>query len=187
MGLGGVLVEQDLTERDAGRKIVDAAVAAYGGVDGIVNVAGEVAFGPLSECSDEALERMFAVHVFGPLRLIRAALPHMPKGGFVANVSAITAEAPTAGMVAYSASKAALTAADRALARELHRAGISVVDLRPPHLQTDLSRHPIEGHAPRLSSGLSPKDAAERILRALENEEREVGSRQFVEQSPPPQ
>lgn len=175
----GVLVERDLTERDAGQHIVDAAIEEYDGVDGIINVAGEVAFGPLRECSDAALERMFAVNVLGPLRLIRAAIPHLPSGGFVADVSAITAEQPMAGMVAYSASKAALTAADRALARELRRADISVIDLRPPHMETELPRHPIEGEAPPLPPGLSPREAAARIVIAIENDEREVSSKQF--------
>lgn len=180
LSLDGVLVEQDLTDRDAGQKIVDRAIDAYGGLDGIINVAGEVAFGPLSECSDEAMERMFSVHVLGPLRLIRAAIPHLAPGGFLANVSAVTAEYPTAGMLAYSASKAAITAADRALAKELRRSRISVIDLRPPHMNTELARHAIEGTAPALPPGLSPKEVAARVVRAIEDDEHEVGSRDFA-------
>lgn len=180
----GVVVEQDITERNAGELIVEAAVREYGGLDGVINVAGEVAFGPLSEASDEALERMFAVNVLGPLRLIRAAVPHLPSGGFIAEVSAITAEHPMPGMVAYSASKGALTAADLALARELRRAGISVIDLRPPHMETELPQHPIEGTAPRLPAGMSPKDVAARLVRAIEEDERDVGSREMAPRQP---
>jgi len=52
-----------------------------------------------------------------------------------------------AGMVAYAASKAALTAADRALARELRVAGIGVTDARPPHTETGLADRPIAADA----------------------------------------
>ena len=179
LSVDGVLVVEDLTQRDAGKRIVDRAIDAYGGIDGIINVAGEVAFGPLSECTDEAMERMFAVHVLGPLRLIRAAIPHLAPGAFLANVSAVTAEYPTAGMLAYSASKAAITAADRALAKELRRNRISVIDLRPPHMNTELAQHAIEGKAPPLPPGLPPKTVAARLVRAIENDEPEVGSRDF--------
>lgn len=182
LGVDGLILEQDLVRPKAGDEIVESTVNEFGGIDGIVNVAGEVAFGPLRDCSDEALERLFAVNVLGPLRLIRAAIPHLSSGGFIAEVSAITAEYPTAGMVAYSASKGALTAADRALALELRKVGVSVIDVRPPHMETDLPRHPIEGTAPRLPTGIAPREVAERLVRAIEEDEREVGSRDFSAQ-----
>ena len=71
----------------------------------------------------------------------------------IVNISAIVAEMPTAGMAAYSASKAALTAFDRAGGRELRREGIRVVDVRPPHLDTGLENRPIAGEPPRLPQG----------------------------------
>jgi len=62
--------------------------------------------------------RLVASNLLGPLRMMRAALPHLD-GGFVVNLSAVVAEQPPAGMVAYAATKAGLTAADTALRREV--------------------------------------------------------------------
>ena len=133
----------------AGHTIVAAALAANGRIDGLVNAAGIVAFGSLMETDDVVIEDVFLTNVLGPLWLIRAALPALTESrGFIANISAVVAEQPPAGMVAYAASKAALTAADRALTRELRAAGITVTDARPPHTETDLANRPIAGTAP---------------------------------------
>ena len=120
-------------------------------------------------------------NVLGPLWLMRAALPALTESrGFIANISAVVAEQPLAGMAAYAASKAALTAADRALARELRAAGISVTDARPPHTETGLADRPIAGTAPRLSEGLQPEAVARRIVAAITAGEREIPAEAFT-------
>ncbi|MCU0266703.1 MAG: SDR family NAD(P)-dependent oxidoreductase, partial [Actinomycetia bacterium] len=93
--------------------------------------------------------------------------------------SAVVAEHPTAGMAAYSASKAALTAHDVAVGRELRRAGIRVVDARPPHTQTGLAQRPLAGTAPRLPAGLAPDAVAARVVAAIEDDERDLPSAAF--------
>lgn len=82
------------------------------------------------------------------------------------NVSAVVAEQPAANLAAYSATKAALTAADRSLARELRRLGIHVCDARPPHNETSLAQRHLVGTAPALQTGLSPDLVAERLIDA---------------------
>jgi cyclic-di-GMP-binding biofilm dispersal mediator protein len=72
-----------------------------------------------------------------------------------------------ANLAAYSSSKAALTAADRALTRELRRLGISVCDARPPHTETGLAQRPLAGTAPSLPVGLAPDLVAARIVDAV--------------------
>ena len=140
-----------------------------------MNAAGIVAFGSLIETDDVVIEDLFLTNVLGPLWLIRAALPALTEAhGFVANISAVVAEQPLPGMVAYAASKAALTAASRALTRELRAAGITVTDARPPHTETGLATRPIAGVAPRLPQGLEPDAVARRIIAAIEAGEREV-------------
>jgi cyclic-di-GMP-binding biofilm dispersal mediator protein len=79
----------------------------------------------------------------------------------------VVAEQPMAGMAAYSSAKAALTAADAALARELRRKGITVCDVRPPHTETGLAGRPIAGEAPRLKEGLSPSSVAALVVDAI--------------------
>jgi short-subunit dehydrogenase len=171
-------VAADLTAPGAPEEVVAAAVAAHDGLDGVVNAAGAVAFGPLAETDDDVLEALFAVNVLAPLRTVRAALPHLG-GGFVVNLSAVVAEQPVAGMVAYSATKGALTAADTALARELRRDRVHVLDARPPHTETGLAGRPIAGTTPRLPTGLDPAAVAATIVDALASGRRAVPSEDF--------
>jgi short-subunit dehydrogenase len=83
-------------------------------------------------------------------------------------------------MVAYGASNAALTAADRALTRELRRAGVDVIDVRPPHTETGLAGRPLAGEAPRLPRGLDPDAVVRRVLDAIEEGRAEVASADFA-------
>jgi cyclic-di-GMP-binding biofilm dispersal mediator protein len=169
------VVEGDLrTSADCAR-----AVAVAGSLDGLVNAAGVVAFGPLAETDDDTLELVFATNVLGPLRLLRAAIPALAEGGFVVNLSAVVAEAPVANMATYSASKAALTAADVAVQRELRRQRITVIDVRPPHTETGLAARPVAGTAPALPEGLRPEVVAARIVIAVEADERVLPSTAF--------
>ena len=139
-----------------------------------------MAFGSLADTDDEVIEDLFLTNVLGPLWLMRAAIPPLTESrGFIANISAVVAEQPLAGMAAYAASKAALTAADRALARELRAAGISVTDARPPHTETGLAERPIAGTAPRLKEGLQPDVVARRIVAAVIAGEREIPADAF--------
>jgi short-subunit dehydrogenase len=181
LGLNATLVSADLRDAEAGATIVGAALSANHQLDGLVNAAGVVAFGPLLDTDDAVIEELFLTNVVGPLWLMRAALPALTESrGFIANISAVVAEQPLAGMAAYAASKAALTAADRALARELRAAGISVTDARPPHTETGLADRPIAGTAPRLREGLRPDAVARRIVAAIIAGEREIPAEAFT-------
>ena len=180
LGMNATLLSADLRDATAGRAIVNAALLAHDRLDGLVNAAGIVAFGSLADTDDAIIEELFLTNVLGPLWLIRAALPALTDSrGFIANVSAVVAEQPLAGMAAYAASKAALTAADRALTRELRAAGITVTDARPPHTETGLANRPIAGTAPRLREGLAPDAVARRIVAAISAGEREVPAEAF--------
>ena len=75
-------------------------------------------------------------------------------------------------MAAYSATKAALSAADAALAWELRRVGVRVLDVRPPHTNTGLHERPLHGSTPRLSGGLDPDAVARTIADALDEPKR---------------
>ena len=181
LGIDATLVSADLRDAESGAAIVAAAVSAHGRLDGLVNAAGVVAFGSLADTDDDVIEDLFLTNVLGPLWLMRAALPALAESrGFIANISAVVAEQPLAGRAAYAASKAALTAADRALARELRAAGISVTDARPPHTETGLADRPIAGTAPRLSEGLQPEAVARRIVAAITAGEREIPAEAFT-------
>ncbi|HEY5248860.1 MAG TPA: SDR family oxidoreductase [Dermatophilaceae bacterium] len=170
---GSATAVLDLGDPHAGDRLVATAQAAFGRLDVLVNAAGIVAFGPLADTPDIVIEELFLTNVIGPLWLLRRCLPLLQASqGTVVNLSAVVAEQPVPGMAAYSASKAALSAADAALARELRRVGIRVLDVRPPHTNTGLHERPLHGSAPRLSGGLDPHAVARTIADALEDPKR---------------
>lgn len=168
--LGAVAaVAADLTGDGEPERVVDEARAALGGLDAVVCAIGVVAFGPAREVSDATLRALVEVNLLAPARLTRAAISRLEPGGVVVNLSAIVAEMPTAGMAAYSAAKAGLTAFDRAAGREMRRARLRMVDVRPPHLATGLETRPIAGEAPALPEGRDPADWARRVADAIED------------------
>lgn len=185
LGLDATLVTGDLRDARTAEDAVASAVAARGRLDGLVVASGVVAFGPAGDLPDDVLTELIAVNTLAPIRLLRAAVPYLTaaaqSGGapFVVNLSAVVAESPTAGMAAYSAAKAALTAFDAAAGRELRRTGIRVIDARPPHTETGLAERPIAGQPPRLAQGLDPDAVAARIVRAIEDDERDLPSGSF--------
>lgn len=160
-------VAADLREPGAPERVVAAASEALGGLDGVVCAIGVVAFGDARDVEDSVLAKLFETNVVAPVRLMRAGLAELERGGVIVNLSAITAELPTAGMAAYSASKAALTAFDVAAARELRRAEVRIIDVRPPHLDTGLERRAIAGEPPRLPKGRDPAELARRVADAM--------------------
>jgi len=186
LGLAATVTVGDLRQAQAAEQAVAVAVASHGGLDGLVVASGVVAFGPVAELPDDVLVDLFAVNVLAPIRLLRAALPHLVasagegRAPFVVQISAVVAEQPTAGMAAYSASKAALTSFDAAAGRELRRAGIRLVDVRPPHTETGLADRPLAGTAPRLPQGLDPDAVAARVLAAIVDDERDLPSAAFA-------
>ncbi len=165
---GCVITELDLRNPDAGDHLVTTVTAEFGRLDVLLNAAGVVAFGPLAETPDLVVEELFLTNVIGPLWLLRRCLPLLEASrGTVVQLSAVVAEQPLPGLAVYSATKAALTAADAALARELRRVKVRVLDVRPPHSETGLAEHPMHGVAPRLPAGLEPSVVARCIADAL--------------------
>lgn len=156
------------------RAAVEAAAEALGGLDGLVIATGAVAFGAGDVLEDDVAAELMAVNVLGPIALIRAALDRFEDGGLIAALSAIVADHPTAGMAAYSASKAALSAYLAALRREVRRDGVTVVDVRPPHLDTDFSEHPLAGTAPELPDAHSAAALAGEVVDAIAAAKREI-------------
>jgi cyclic-di-GMP-binding biofilm dispersal mediator protein len=186
LGLPGATVVADLRQPGAAAEVVEAAVAAHGRLDGVVLAHGVVAFGPVAELADETLVALLETNTLAPIRVVRAAVPHLAAaaaergGAFVVSLTGLVAETPTAGMAAYSASKAAMAAFDAAAGRELRRQRITVLDARPGHTETGLATRPIAGEPPRLPTGFTPDAVAERVLAALVAGERDLPGAAFT-------
>jgi cyclic-di-GMP-binding biofilm dispersal mediator protein len=170
----------DLRDTAAGDALVAYATERYGRLDGVVVAAGIVAFGDLVDTDDIVIEELFLTNTLGPMWLAKRVLPALRESnGFFVNFSGVVAEAPMPGMAAYSASKAAASAATEAIRREFRRVKVTVIDARPPHTETGLAQRPLAGSAPKMPTGLAPSAVAERVVVAIERGDTVVASADF--------
>ena len=117
--LGGraALHLDDLLDPAAGGRIVAAALAAFGRIDGVVNNAAIVARGTLGATTPEFFDQMMAGNARAPFLLIQAAFPHLKaSAGSVVNIGSINAYSGQPNLLAYSMAKGALQTLSRNLA-----------------------------------------------------------------------
>jgi short-subunit dehydrogenase len=164
----------DAVDLDRCAAVVTEAGDALGGLDLLVVAIGVAGFGPGDRIDDAVTEHLLAVNTMAPMALVRAALPRIGKGGAVAVLTAILADYPTAGMAAYSASKAGLSAWLTALRPEQRRRGVAVFDIRPPHIETGLADRAIVGQAPPMRAGATVDELVGLILDGLRTGSREL-------------
>lgn len=121
---------------------VAACVAAFGGLDVLVNNAGAGGGGAITEITDAAIDRVFGVNVRGMIYGIRAAVPHMRAagGGSIVSISSVHALRGCPRGTLYDGSKAAILAMTRALAMELAPDRIRVNAICPGAIDT----HPLD-------------------------------------------
>lgn len=160
--------ELDVVDVERAAATIGEAVEALGGLDLLVVATGVPAFGPAVDTDPAVAEELFAVNTLGATGVVRAALPHLD-GGVAVVLSAILADAPTAGMADYSAAKAALTAWLTVVRRERRRS-TRIVDVRPPHLDTDLAAHALAGEPPKLPEPLPAAEVVDAVLAAVRDE-----------------
>lgn len=173
--LGAPAVALDL-EAD-GPAIGDAvrsATEALGGLDGLVVASGAVAFGPAADLDPAVEARLMQINALGPMALIGAALPVLTRPGAIVALSAVVADHPTAGMAAYTASKAALSGYLTAMRREERRDGLVVLDVKPQHIETGFATRALAGSPPPLGTGADPDEIVAAILDAVREDRREL-------------
>jgi short-subunit dehydrogenase len=186
LNLPGTVVPADLSTPDAIPRLVDEAIEVTGHLDGVVVAAGVVAFGPVESLRPETVRELLAVNTTAPILLLQAAHAALcasavaGRSPFFLTISGLVSEKPTANLAAYSASKAGVAAFVAAAGREVRRAGIRLIDARPGHTETGLAGHPLAGSTPTLSAGLDPSRVAERIVRAIVTDERDLPSSAFT-------
>jgi NAD(P)-dependent dehydrogenase (short-subunit alcohol dehydrogenase family) len=136
-----VVLATDLANAEAPERLAAAALAGLGGsVDVLVNNAAFAQRLPITEHDAELIDRMYAVNVRAPLLLIRSLVPAMIErgGGSIITLSSVSGVIGTPMRSGYGATKGAVDAASRCLARELGGHGIRVNTVAPGVVDTEL-------------------------------------------------
>jgi dehydrogenase/reductase SDR family protein 4 len=123
-------------------RVVAGTVAAFGGIDILVNnAATNPVFGPVESTSTEAFDKIVAVNVRAPFDLSKAARHHFVArgGGVILNISSIGGLSPEPGLGIYSVSKAAIISLTQVLAKEWGKDNIRANVICPGLIKTDFS------------------------------------------------
>lgn len=133
------IVELDITI-DASVKKAFATIAEAGPVDILVNNAGIAGASPLELTPDSEHRAMFETNYFGAVRCIQEVVPSMRERGTgaIVNITSLTGIFAVPNQIAYSASKWALECLGEALAGELTRFGVRVVNIEPGVIMTKI-------------------------------------------------
>lgn len=131
--IGGVFVALDVTRPDSWTAAIERIVADHGGLDVLVNNAGDGTGGPIENTPVEAHQKVVDLNLNGVWLGIRAAVPALAArgGGSIVNISSIDGLAGIAGLSSYVATKFAVTGMTKALALELGDRGIRVNSVHP--------------------------------------------------------
>jgi NAD(P)-dependent dehydrogenase (short-subunit alcohol dehydrogenase family) len=134
-----VLVAADIGRPSTAKRIVKVALERFGHIDILVNNAGEQHMQDrLENISDEQLHSTFRTNIFSQFYLTRAVLPHLAEGSAIINTTSVTAYEGNPQLIDYSATKGAILAFTRALARSLAKKKIRVNAVAPGPIWTPL-------------------------------------------------
>jgi 3-oxoacyl-[acyl-carrier protein] reductase len=141
--LGGgkaIAIQADAANVEAVKNAVEKAVATFGRLDVRVNNAGTAILKTFEETTLEEMDRVIDINVRGVFATTQAALKHMKNGGRIIMVgSAVGERAVAPGLVPYAATKGAVKMFTQALSREVGSRGITVNNVQPGPIDTDLN------------------------------------------------
>jgi len=135
-----IAIQADAADAEAVKNAVEKSVAAFGRLDVLVNNAGTAIPKTFEETTLEEMDRILAINVRGVFVTTQAALKHMKDGGRIINIgSAVGERVQTPGLVPYSATKGAVKIFTQGLSREVGSRGITVNNVQPGPIDTDLN------------------------------------------------
>jgi short-subunit dehydrogenase len=170
----------DVTRASDAQNVVEAVLKDFGKLDVIINNAGLHAFASVAELPEGILREALEVNLYGPLRLIQAALPSLRQSkGMVVNIGSNLSfrSIPTGG--AYSATKGALARLTESLRDEETKNGVHVLHACPGVVLTKLRDNALSHRVtPRAQDQLpyprTPEATAKDIVKAMQSKKREV-------------
>src|SRR6202012_5742836 len=139
-GRRAIAIQADEIDAAAVKAAVDKTVSALGRLDVLVNNAGTAIPKKFEETTIEELDHVIAINVRGTMVATHAALKHMQKNGRIINIGSCVGERMmTPGLAAYSATKGAVKMFTQGLSREVGDRGITVNNVQPGPIDTDLN------------------------------------------------
>lgn len=146
-------IQADAANGEAVKSAVDKVVQTLGRLDVLVNNAGTAIPKPFEESTFEEMDRMIDINIRGVFYTTQAALKHMKNGGRVITIGSCVGERNlTPGLTPYSATKGAVKMFTQGLAREVGSRGITVNNVQPGPIDTDLNPASGEWAAPQLAN-----------------------------------
>ena len=141
LGIKVIALQGDVTDAQAAKALVDAAVKELGGLDILVNNAGITRDGLAMTLKEEDFDAVVATNLKGAFLCAKAAARPMMRAryGRIVNLTSVVALRGNPGQVNYCASKAGLIGMTKSLARELGSRGITVNAVAPGYIQTDMT------------------------------------------------
>jgi 3-oxoacyl-[acyl-carrier protein] reductase len=139
-GRKAIAIQADAADAGAVKAAVEKTVATFGRLDVLVNNAGTAIPKTFEEATLEEMDRVIDINVRGVFVATQAALKHMKSGGRIIMVgSAVGERVLVPGLVPYSATKGAVKIFTQALSREVGSRGITVNNIQPGPIDTDLN------------------------------------------------
>ncbi|HWB06076.1 MAG TPA: 3-oxoacyl-ACP reductase family protein [Verrucomicrobiales bacterium] len=133
-------LKADIADPESARSAVSGTVRSFGKVDILVNNAGVAMVAPIAAVSLSDFERLIAVNVRGLFVSTQEATLHMHRGGRIIHIgSCNSSHVPYAGGALYALTKGAIASFTKALARELGPRGITVNNVQPGPIDTDMN------------------------------------------------
>ena len=132
-----IAVQANVAQADDIQRLFAETKQAFGKVDILVNNAGVYEFAPIENVTAEHYHKIFDLNVLGLLLTTQEASKHLTTGGSIINISSVVVTLSPAATSVYSASKAAVDAITRSLAKELGPRGIRVNSVNPGMIETE--------------------------------------------------
>jgi 3-oxoacyl-[acyl-carrier protein] reductase len=135
-----IAIQADAADADACKAAVEKTVATFGQLDVLVNNAGTAIPKTFEETTLEELDRVIDINLRGTFVATQAALKHLKSGGRIIMIgSSVGERVMTPGLVPYSATKGAVKMFTQGLSREVGTRGITVNNVQPGPIDTDLN------------------------------------------------
>jgi 3-oxoacyl-[acyl-carrier protein] reductase len=148
-----IAFQADATDPAAVKAVIDKVASTLGRLDILVNNAGTAIPKPFEEASFEEMNQVISLNLMGVLVATQAALKYLKEGGRIITIGSCVGERMmTPGLAVYSATKAAVRMFTQGLSREVGARGITVNNVQPGPIDTDLNPEGGEWAVPQLAA-----------------------------------